>query len=90
MELKVKVSTNLYEGFELEQTIANFDDAEKIGLRVGRAVRDWLRNVPISRNGRLMRLEVGANWLDGDKPVPTAIDGAGAVMKPKRRRRKKS
>ena len=90
MELNVKVSTNVYEGFKLEESITGFDDAEKIGLRVGRAVRDWLRAVPISKSGRRMRLEVDAAWQDGEKSVPAAIDGAGAVMARKRRRRKKS
>lgn len=90
MELNVKASTNVYEGLELEPRITGFDDAEKIGLRVGRAVRDWLRNVPISKSGRRMRIEIDASWSDGQKPVPAAIDGAGATMAPKRRRRKKS
>lgn len=90
MKLEVKVSTNVYEGFELEESITGFDDAEKIGLRVGRAVRDWLRSVPISKNGRHMRLEVDAQWRDGSAVIPAAIDGAGAVMAPKRRRRKKA
>lgn len=64
MQLNVKVSTNVYEGFELDQAITGFDDAEKIGQRVGRAVRDWLRAVPISKNGRRMRVDIDAGWAE--------------------------
>lgn len=80
MELHVKVSTNVYEGFELDQAITGFDDAEKIGLRVGRAVRDWLRAVPISKNGRRMRVEIDAGWAE----IPSV-----AIKETKRSRRRR-
>jgi len=81
VELKVEVSTNVFEGFELDHTITGFDDAEKIGQRVGRAVRDWLRSVPISKNGRRMRIEVDATWQEAGR-VKIAEE------KPKRKRKK--
>lgn len=81
MELHVEVSTNVYEGFELDQAITGFDDAEKIGARVGRAVRDWLRAVPISKNGRRMRVEISAGWREAPQVKVQEHE-------PKRRRKK--
>lgn len=87
MELHIKVSTNVYEGFELEESIAAVDDAEKIGQRVGRAVRDWIREVPITNSGRHLRLEVDARWHNGAKPA--VVERAATTNdKPARRRKR--
>ena len=91
MELHVKADTNVYEGFELEESITGFDDAEKIGLRVGRAVRDWLRAVPISKNRWHMRIQVDAQWRDGKAPTVAerAATATDAAARQRRRKRAK-
>lgn len=64
MELRVEVSGHR-EDFERESFIVKgFDDAEKIGTKVGRAVRDWLRRVPVRKQGQRIRVEVNAGWTE--------------------------
>jgi hypothetical protein len=90
MQLKVQVSTNVYEGFELEETLVSFDDAEKIGQKVGRAVRNWIREVPLTKNGRRMRIEVNAGWHEAAQRAAAESTENGAAAKPARRRRKRA
>lgn len=81
MQLKVEIGGFGQEEIDIEQTIADLDDAEKIGIRVGRAVRDFLRNVPMRRTGSRMTIFVHANWIEREPR-------AAAEDKPRRRRKK--
>jgi hypothetical protein len=81
MQLKVEVGGFGQEEIDIEQTIVDFDDSEKIGLRVGRAVRNFLRNVPIRRASSRMTIYVTAGWVEREPRA--AANGA-----PKRKRKK--
>jgi hypothetical protein len=81
MQLKVTVSSWGEEGLEIDETIGSFEDAEKIGTRVGRAVRDFLRHVPLTRNGAHTQFDVRAGYVEREPRA--AADGA-----PKRKRKK--
>jgi hypothetical protein len=81
MQLKVHVWTPGRPGSVNGETISTLDDAEKIGTRAGRWVRDFLRNVPMRRAGARMQIFVDASWVERE---PRA-NGEG---KPRRRRKK--
>jgi hypothetical protein len=81
MQLKVSVTSWGEEGLEIEENITAFEDAEKIGVRVGRAVRDFLRHVPLTRNGAHTRIDVRAEYVEREPRAP-------AAQAPKRRRKK--
>jgi len=90
MKLVITARTDYREGFELKETVRGFDDAEKIGIRVGRAVRDFVRNVPLSKNGKRIRFDVFAEWRDGKRAAPVETSDAVGATAPKRRRPKKA
>lgn len=81
MQLKVEIGGFGNEEIDIEQTITDLDDAEKIGTKVGRSVRDFLRNVPMRRTGSRMTIYVHANWVEREPRMR-------AEPKPKRRRKK--
>jgi hypothetical protein len=89
--MQLEVSVHMYgakvpaESF----TLTHFDQAESIGMKVGRVVRDFIRSRPIRKSGTRLQLDVRAIWKDGAGPVvDTGLQLADEV-KPKRRRRKK-
>lgn len=81
MQLKVEVVGFGQEEIDIEQTISDLNDAEKIGIKVGRAVRDFLRNVPMRRAHSRMNIVVTAAWYEG---APRAAKDGST----KRRRKK--
>jgi hypothetical protein len=81
MQLKVTVNSWGEEGLDIEENITGFDDAEKIGTRVGRAVRDFLRHVPLTRNGARTHIDIRAEYVEREPRAP-------AAQAPKRRRKK--
>lgn len=70
--------------------LIEFDDADKIGIQVGRAVRDWLRQRPVRASGTRTRFDVHAWWTMGDQHNPAAEGVETVDHSPKRRRRKRA
>jgi len=70
MQLKINVHGWGHEAIDIEHAITSLDDAEKIGVQVGRSVRDFLRNVPMRRNGSRMTVNVSAWWAEGEPRAP--------------------
>jgi len=70
MQLKIVV-TGLG-GVEIaeNQVIKTFDDLDKLALRVGRAVKRWVREVPLRKQGSSATITLKACWVErgGEKP----------------------
>lgn len=81
MQLKVEITSWGEEGLDINETISSFEDAEKIGTRVGRAVRDFLRHVPMTKNGARTQIRIDAAFTEREPR-------ASADGQPKRRRKK--
>lgn len=81
MQLKVTLllpGNHFLEEDAPEFTITDFQDAEKIGLKAGRAIRDFIRNVPLRAGHHHERVAVDCVWEEQ------------AAAEPKPRRRKKA
>ena len=77
---------------EMRCVLNTFADQDKVAARIARAVRNWIRVVPVRHNGSKLDLVVTAEWLE-DKHVPVP-DGTGPPvfvrqLKRKPARRKK-
>jgi hypothetical protein len=75
VQLKVTVHSWGEEGLDIEQTLSSFEDAEKIGVQVGRAVRDFLRHVPMTRNGAHTQIDVRAGYVEREPREPAKRKG---------------
>jgi len=82
MQLKVEIGSWCEDGLEIGEVITSFDDAEKIGARVGRAVRDFIRRTPMTRGGAHTRIDVVAYYTEREPRAPSA--------QAKKRRKKKA
>ena len=85
MQLKVSVTSWGEEGLDLERIVSSFEDAEKIGTQVGRAVRDFLRHVPMTRSGAHTQIDVRASYVEREPRASAASAGAPV---PRKRRKK--
>jgi hypothetical protein len=79
MDLHVELLLPQDSGEEMDQVVRNLGDIDKIAGRVGRAVRDYLRTVPVRQIGSSFNFSVRAQWQDG--APPPAINGAVAPRK---------
>jgi hypothetical protein len=70
--MKLHVDVFGYAGvpLEIERTIASLDDAEKIGVQVGRAVRDFVRNVPMRKQRQSAHVTIHAQWAEAEQREP--------------------
>jgi hypothetical protein len=84
MQLKIVVN-GLGGEIQENQVIKTFDDLDKLALRVGRAVKAWVRQTPMRKQGSHTELDVRAFWVErgGGEAEP---ESAGSA--PARRRRK--
>jgi hypothetical protein len=91
MQLNVSVYRDGEKVTLSREVIAGFDDAEKIGMQVGRQVRDWLRERPVRQSGTRIRLDVHACWTNGPLAAPgEPIDEVeDQPPKPRKRKRRK-
>ena len=71
MQLHLRVECSWDEADEAvyDEVLTTFDEQEKIGIRVGRLVRDWLRQVPVRRQGDRANIYLAASW---DESTPRA------------------
>jgi len=70
MQLRLEVDCSWDEDVRIEQTLTNFDEQEKIAVQVGRAVRDWLRRIPVRRQGDRQHIYLNAAWVEGAERLP--------------------
>lgn len=91
MQLKVTLYRDGAKISLVREVVAEFDDAEKIGVLVGRQVRDWLRARPFRASGTRVRFDVRAWWTNGTKAEPEVEEDAveDQPPKPRRKRRRK-
>jgi hypothetical protein len=81
--MQLEVSVHMY-GAEVPAesfTLTRFDQAESIGMKVGRVVRDFIRSRPIRKSGTRLQLDVRTTWREDSK-------AAQAEPTTKRRRKK--
>ena len=90
--MQLEVSVHLYGAKVAAQswTLTQLDQADSIGLKVGRVVRDFVRSRPIRKSGTRLQMDVRATWRDDNHIAQTAETVPAAAEPPKRRRRKKS
>lgn len=70
--------------FELD----TFRDQEKVAARIARAVRNWIRVVPVRNSGSRLDLRVTAEWLETQaRKVHAADIDQDGELKPKRKRK---
>lgn len=64
MQLKIEVRG--VSGVELGENLVvkTFDDLDKLGLRVARAVKAWLRNTPVRKQSSHAVLDLRAYWVE--------------------------
>jgi len=79
----LEVSVHLYGAQVAAEswTLTQLDQAEGIGAKVGRVVRDFVRTRPIRKGGTRLQLDVRATWHELE---PRAESNG----RPKRRRKK--
>lgn len=87
MQLKV-VLYKPYDGREDEDnevfSVATFQDAEKIGLRAGRALRDFIRNVPMRPGVHRESVRVECTWEEA-----AVVERAATTREDRKPRRKR-
>jgi len=88
MQLEVKLLRNGQSLPDVSWTLTRLYEAERIGLRVGRAVRDFIRSTPLRIGPARLRLDVVARWRDGATVEPAAPADTVEDQPPKRKRRK--
>jgi hypothetical protein len=65
MQLKVTLYTPFvdeFHGGEVSFEVSGFEDAEKIGIKAGRAIRDFIRNVPLRAGNHRAQVSVSCMW----------------------------
>ncbi len=90
MELKVTLPgmVELDDPEECEITVRSFRDVVRIGAAVARAVRDWLRQVPMTPHVKQKNFYISAEWVEGTSN-PGKPDLAAEPSRSKRKRKAK-
>lgn len=65
LHLRVECSWGDEEEAVIEQELTSFDEQEKIAVQIGRKVRDWLRQIPVRRQGDRQTIHLDAGWVEG-------------------------
>lgn len=88
MQLKVGVpSTSVEDEFDgSDVTVTSFRDINRIGAQVARAVRSWLRQIPMTPHVKTRMFTISAEWVEGkDSRLP--IQPEAAPTRPTRKRK---
>lgn len=90
--MKLEVSVHMYGAQVPAQswTLTELDQAESIGMKVGRVVRDFVRTRPLRKGGTRLQLDVRTTWREDKHRVQAVEEPIDVKITPKRRRRKKS
>jgi hypothetical protein len=65
LHLNVECSWGDEDDAVIEQELTSFDEQEKIAVQIGRKVRDWLRQIPVRRQGDRQVIRLAARWVEG-------------------------
>lgn len=72
----------------LRQEVNTFADQEKVAARIARAVRNWIRVVPVRSGGTRLDLRVLGEWVEDVGRIPQEV--AEEIVRrhqPKRKRK---
>jgi len=64
MQLHVRMSSWGVDALDIDQVVHSFDDLDKIAAQVGRAVRKFLREVPVRKQRSRNVFDVTATWTE--------------------------
>jgi len=53
--------------------LKTFADQEKVARQIARAVRDWIRVVPVRNSGSRLDLKVTAEWIEDVMRIPLSV-----------------
>ena len=73
MQLIVHVRGLGENGAVTRWTLDTFADQEKVAAQIARAVRNWIRVVPVRNSGSRLDLTVTAEWLETKHPTSETI-----------------
>jgi len=64
--MQLKIVVNGLGGAEIAENtvIRTFDDLDKLAARVARAVKAWVRQVPVRKQGSHATLDLRASWVE--------------------------
>lgn len=80
MQLHLEVGCSWEDDLAFEQVLTSFDEQEKMAIAIGRKVRDWLRQVPVRRQGDRAHIYLNASW---DESAPRAASKTKKARKSK-------
>jgi hypothetical protein len=89
--MRLEVSVHMY-GAEVPAqswTLTELDQAESIGMKVGRVVRDFVRTRPLRKGGTRLQLDVRTTWREDNHGKQAEPKPIMTVSMPKGRRRKR-
>ncbi len=66
MQLRVTVTSFGLEGLELNHVVRSFEDQDAIAREVARAVKNWVRQVPVRKRGSHVTIDLRAEWTQRD------------------------
>ena len=88
MQLVVHVRGLGQDAGVLRCELNRFADQDKVAARIARAVRNWIRVVPVRHSGSRLDLTVTAEWIEPAKAnTHTNHDVDAAAPRPKRKRK---
>ncbi len=88
MQLVVTVAGLDDENEPDEFQLNTFADQDKVAARIARAVRNWIRVVPVRASGSRLNLAVTAGWVEATpNHTHTETRTASATQAPKRKKK---
>ncbi len=64
MQLRIEMSGYGAEYLELDRVVSTFDDQDKIAAQVARAVKRFIRAVPVRKQRSRLNINVDAYWTE--------------------------
>ncbi len=89
MQLKVRLYTGDIEQGEINQVIGSFRDILRLGHDTARAVRDWLRRIPMTPHPKHHQVNLYAEWVE-DKPKRDTAEQELAAESPRPKKKRKA
>ncbi len=91
MQLKVRLYTGALESGETNLEVRTFLDIRRVGNETARAVRDWLRQVPMTPGPKHHQVNIYATWVEtvkgpGHEELPLKVSLPGVKRKRKARK----
>jgi len=90
MQLVVQVAGLGDDEEEGRYELDTFADQDKVSARIARAVRNWIRVVPVRSSGSRLDLHITANWLEADqKHTHTSAELSNGQPKSKKKSKRR-